>query len=334
VPNHTTPSRISRRAFSASGLAAGMLAAAQPLATGPVAAWAKPHSPQTAEQTPQLVTDGGGWIDAHVHVWTPDTKKYPLSKNYTVADMQPASFTPEELFEHCRPAGVDRVVLIQMSFYEGDHAYLRAAMQAHPGVFAGVAVIDYRQVDVIEQMQQLIKEGMRGFRLHARGGAKEWEASERMQAIWRLAAERGVAVCPLIDPDEIVFVDRLCSRFPETTVVVDHFARVGISGEVVPEQLGALCDLARHGKTYVKTSAFYALGKKQPPYDDLAPMIRRVVEAYGVERLMWASDCPYQVQEPHSYDASIALVRDRLDFLSQRDKEWLLRDTAHKVFFA
>ena len=28
-------------------------------------------------------------IDAHVHVWTPDVDKYPLDKDFAVADMQP-----------------------------------------------------------------------------------------------------------------------------------------------------------------------------------------------------------------------------------------------------
>ena len=50
-----------------------------------------------------------GWIDAHVHVWTPDTEKYPLDANYKPADMQPPSFTPEQLFAHCRPSGVSRI---------------------------------------------------------------------------------------------------------------------------------------------------------------------------------------------------------------------------------
>ncbi|MCB1091334.1 MAG: amidohydrolase family protein, partial [Verrucomicrobiae bacterium] len=84
---------------------------------------------------------------------------------------------------------------------------------------------------------------------------------------------------------------------------------------------------------HVKTSAFYALGKKKAPYEDLGPMIRRLRDAFGAERLMWASDCPYQVQQGHTYADSIALIRDRLDFLSAEDKAWMLGKTAEKVFF-
>src|SRR5690348_3053993 len=58
-----------------------------------------------------------GAIDAHVHVWTPDTERYPLAAGYRREEMKPPSFTPEELFDQARPCGVARVVLIQMSFY-------------------------------------------------------------------------------------------------------------------------------------------------------------------------------------------------------------------------
>src|SRR5690606_17920079 len=86
--------------------------------------------------------NSGGFIDAHVHVWTPDVKRYPLAAGYRREDMDPPSFTPEELFAHARPAGVTRVTLIQMSFYGFDNSYMLDMMKQYPGVFSGVAVID------------------------------------------------------------------------------------------------------------------------------------------------------------------------------------------------
>ena len=154
-----------------------------------------------------------------------------------------------------------------------------------------------------------------------------------MLTLWRTASENDLAVCPLINPQDMTHVDTMIRKFPETRVVIDHFARVGVSGTIESDRLGQLCDLARHPNVHVKTSAFYALGKKQPPYKDLLPMIRRVVDAYGPERLMWASDCPYQVQGKHNYADSIALIRDHADFLSESDKQWMLRKTAEKLFF-
>jgi predicted TIM-barrel fold metal-dependent hydrolase len=276
---------------------------------------------------------GDGWIDAHVHVWHPDTSKYPLAPDFKVADMQPASFTAEELFAQCRPSGVDQVVLIQMSFYGFDHRYMIGVMQSHPGVFSGVSLIDWHAADIEAEVRRHAELGMRGFRLHSRGDAKDWVDDPDMDRLWRLATTHGIAICPLINPDDITYVDALCRRHPDNVVVVDHFARIGLSGTIERSRLDELCRLSRFPNVHVKTSAFYALGKKQPPYTDLIPMIRRVVDAFGPQRLMWASDCPFQVQGENTYEASIALIRDKIDFLSLSDKQWMLRDTAKRVFF-
>jgi hypothetical protein len=49
---------------------------------------------------------------------------------------------------------------------------------------------------------------------------------------------------------------------------------------------------------------------------------------------MWATDGPWQMMDGHTYRDSIDLIRVRLDFLTDRDRQWILRDTARKVFFA
>jgi predicted TIM-barrel fold metal-dependent hydrolase len=64
----------------------------------------------------------GPYIDAHSHVWTPDVAHYPLAAGFKVEEMKPPSFTAEELLKLCRPSGVDRVNLIQMSFYEFENS--------------------------------------------------------------------------------------------------------------------------------------------------------------------------------------------------------------------
>ncbi len=308
--------RLSRRRF-------GSLAAAGAACLAiPETSVAEPHT-------------GPGWIDAHVHVWTPDTQAYPLAAGFTAASMQPPSFTPQQLLAHCKPTGVSRIVLIQMSFYGFDNSYMLDTIAEHPGTFSGVGIVDSRAADVAGQIKDLMQQGVRGLRIHpGQGEAARWTEDDGMATLWRTARELGVAVCPLINPTDLPHVDAMCAKFPGNTVVIDHFARIGISGQIDAQQLDTLCALARHRNVYVKTSAFYALGRKHPPYLDLIPMIRRVVDNFGPERLMWASDCPFQVQGEHRYTDSISLIRDRIDFLSAGDKQAILRGTAEKVFFA
>ena len=83
-------------------------------------------------------------------------------------------------------------------------------------------------------------------------------------------AAEGLAMCHLVNPEALAAIDRMCERFPDTPVVIDHFARIGVDGTIRARDVDALCRLARHGKTYVKLSAFYALGEEgggsQPHY--------------------------------------------------------------------
>lgn len=282
-------------------------------------------------------------VDAHVHVWTPDTAKYPLASGFTQADLQPPSFTAEELLALCRPEGVSRVVLIQMSFYGFDNAYMLDCMRRHAPAFSGVAIVDHEAPGVADSMRTLKAEGVRGFRLYADAKkAAAWRDSAGMKAMWTAGADSNLAMCLLADPDALRPIASMIERFPRTPVVIDHFARIGMKGGLdTPDarrDLEALLALAEHPQVHVKVSAYYALGAKKPPYDDLAPMIRRLRDAYGAGRLMWATDCPYQVQpgpggEAHTYAASLGLVRDRLDFLSRGERLDILRNTARRLFF-
>lgn len=308
-----TPRTISRRAFIR---AAGLVT----LATAGRTAFAAPAS---------------DFIDAHVHVWTPDTQRYPIAATFKPADMEPASFTPEQLFAHSKPAGVSRVVLIQMSFYQFDNRYMLDMMAKHRGVFGGVAIVDETKADVRDTMKTLAGQGVRGFRIYTdKAKAEAWSSSDGMKKMWSYAADAGLSMCLLADPDALPAVHRMCKKYPKTRVVIDHFARIGVKGSVEQSDLDNLCRLAEFEQAYVKTSAFYALGAKKAPYTDLGPMIRKLRDTYGASRLMWASDCPYQVEKGHTYADSIALIRDRLDFLTAEDKQWMLRKTAEKVFFA
>jgi predicted TIM-barrel fold metal-dependent hydrolase len=280
-------------------------------------------------------TDNSGWIDAHVHVWTDDIQAFPLAPDFTKEQMQPARFTPSDLFQHCRPHGVSKIVLIQMNFYTFDNRYMLDAMEQNPGVFSGVAIIDETKSDAVKQMAALKQRGVRGFRLYAdRANVTKWKSSDSMRQMWKAAADLDLAMCLLANPDALPDILVFSREYPKTRVVIDHFARIGIDGMIRESDLNNLIAFSDRDESYIKTSAFYALGSKKAPYEDLGPMIQKLVKTFGSERLMWASDCPFQVESGHTYGASLELIRDRLAFLSADDKSNLLKNTAAKVFFS
>ena len=275
------------------------------------------------------------YVDAHSHIWTPDVAHYPLAEGFKVEDMNPRSFTAEELLATCRPSGVGRVNLIQMSYYRFDNRYMLDMIKLYPERFVGTAIVDPLGESPDRAMLALKPRGVRAFRIapdFSKLPTARWLEPPGYAAMFAESARSGLALSCLINPDAFPEVDRMARRFPGATVIIDHLGRIGAGGTIEPAEVDALCALAEHPKVLVKVGAFYALGKKSPPYLDLAPLIRRVVQAFGPGRCMWESDCPFQVVRD-SYADSIGLIRERLDFLTADQKDWLLWRTADRVLF-
>ena len=278
------------------------------------------------------------WIDTHSHIWPAEVDKFPLAPGQTKKDLNPASFTDDELMKLAKPEGVGRVVLIQHSVYHlWDNSYLLDAVKRHPKLFRVQGMLDDHGKELAAAMKKLLPLGVTGFRItpfvRKKDEQPKWLDTPGMAEMWKTGAKTRQAMCLLINPSDLPAADAMCGKHADTPVVIDHFARIGADGEIREADVKALCKLARHKHAHVKVSAFYALGKKKPPHDELVPMIRRLLAAFGPKRLMWASDAPYQVQGVNTYKASIALVRDRMDSLSKQDREWLLAKTAEAVFF-
>lgn len=273
-------------------------------------------------------------IDAHIHVWTSNYSAYRQSSRFTAPATRPATFTLEEFMDHAGPCGVRRAVLVQSACYVFDHSYICDAIQQFPNRFAGVALINENPTTVDDRLDALRGRGIVGLRLVTlNSDADAWVDSRTTQVLLRSAAAHKMAACFLCDPTALPAIDRVCRQFPELTVVIDHMARVGADGNVKDNQVAKLCALATHRGVYVKLSAFYALGQKTPPYLELLPVIRQLRDAFGPERLMWGSDCPFQVAPGHGYLQSLELLTKHADFLSHDERRQILQVTAEQVFF-
>jgi predicted TIM-barrel fold metal-dependent hydrolase len=230
-----------------------------------------------------------------------------------------------------------------MSWYGFNNDYMIHMITLHKDLFVGTAVIDPAGRAPADLMQEMAKQRVRAFRIYAglergtkpnEGAGEGWLQAEGYGKMFAAAARNNQAMSCLINPDALPDLDRMCKQYPDTPVIVDHLCRIGADGTIRDKDVDALCAMARHKRVLVKVGAFYALGKKKAPYADLAPLIEKVVKAFGPQRCMWESDSPFQVQGEHTYQASIDLVRRGLDFLGADDREWLLGKTAERFFFA
>jgi predicted TIM-barrel fold metal-dependent hydrolase len=209
-------------------------------------------------------------------------------------------------------------------------------IKLYPDRFIGTAIVDPLGKEPAKAMAELKPKGVRAFRISphfSKQPPAKWLEPEGYLAMFAAAPRLKMALSCLIDPSGFAEISRMAARFPTTTVIIDHFGRIGVDGTIRDEDIDALCALAIFPRIFVKVGAFYALGKKTPPYLDLGPMIKRVIQAFGPDRCMWESDCPFQVVKD-SYADSLTLIRDKLDFLTKEQKNWLLYRTAERLLFS
>jgi predicted TIM-barrel fold metal-dependent hydrolase len=271
-------------------------------------------------------------VDAHIHVWTADTDRYPLAPGVAKKDLWRPTFTPEEHFAYSRSVGKVRLNLVHMLWYGTDHSYILDLIAGDPDTFAGTGIVDLADPEPDRTMVALSRKGCSAFREPA--GELDHPAFEKLFAA---GAEHNLALSFNMGVDMLPALDRMCDRFPETPVILDHVCHVGIEEpDYSEEQIGTLLRFARHRKAMVKIGPLQGLGARKAPYLDVLPLIQRVVEAYGSRRCMWESDSggPIWMSDPQTdYPAAVALIRDRASFLSQEEREDLLFRTAEDVFF-
>src|SRR5688572_7505929 len=103
-------------------------------------------------------------------------------------------FEPLDILNLATPSGVDRVVLIQMSYYGNDNRYMLDTIAERPETFRGVAVIDPRSPDIPSVMRELADRGIRGFRIHRgllTGAAEPDHWLDAYEGMFRAAAPLG-----------------------------------------------------------------------------------------------------------------------------------------------
>ncbi len=288
-------------------------------------------------------------VDAHIHVWSPDFDRYPLSPGFSCDDLWLPSFTPDDHFAYSHPFGKVRLNLVQMTWYGLDHRYILDLIASDPTTYTGTGIVpgvsDVSLAEPGKTMHTLSEGGIRAFRVRggktgrptAFGRANRWLDYPGHEAMFKTGAEHNLALSFLMGLEDLPDLIRMCRRFSATPVILDHLCGVRIRDGVWPEQeIRALCRMARYPGIMLKLGPFQALGDGKAPYLDLLPLIERVVDAFGPERIMWESDSggPVVMQDPHTdFAASIALIREHADFLSASDKQQILVKTAEDFFF-
>jgi L-fuconolactonase len=283
--------------------------------------------------------------DAQVHLWDGATPRRLKSETtlVNVADtMGSAAWTffdehvlPYEVFvEQMGSAGVAGALVVTPTIYSTNF-YSLSASRAWPDRYRVVGTVDEDRPDIEDVMSAWLDQpGMVGVRLTVLDAAARvaLEAGA-YDAMIRGARPGGVPVCVLA-PNCAEGLAQLAGRFDDVTFVIDHLGllpdpyRPGNSAalESLPDITAILAGIPN---LYMKMGNLPALSSQGAPYTDLWPHVYPVIEAFGADRVMWASD--HSWYPDLSYKEHVDMVRCN-DNISVSDREWLLGKTLRRVF--
>lgn len=233
-----------------------------------------------------------GACDCHVHVHDPERFPYWSGRAYT-----PPPASVEELLGVQGALGLDRVVIVTPSVYGADNgATLEGMRRLGPGRARGVAVIGEATGEA--ELDAMARAGVRGVRVNLEQGGvfDPGAAAARLDAAVRRAVGRSWHVQIYSRLSVIGPLAGQLAALP-VPVVLDHFA--GAQAALGPDQLGfgAVLDLVRSGRAWVKLSGAYRASDAAPDYPDVAPLARALIAA-NPERMLWGSDWPHPDSTP------------------------------------
>ena len=277
---------------------------------------------------------GAGYriLDPHVHVWKKDPN-YPWARETTNPPAKDA--TPEMLLELMKANGVSRTVIVQVIHYRCDRAMMGPrgrpdVLKQYPQYFQGVCRVDPLDPAAPDHLSRLVTEqGFRGVRLSPSGNADgDWFKGPLMPPLWKRCSDLKVPMTVLAPIGRMPDVAALTEPLPDLAVVIDHMADCPVSQ---PAELEKLIALRRYPKLFVKISHTWSISRQPYPWLDAQEHVKRLYDAFGPRRLMWATDWPIS-EASTTYARTLSVVRDEMKFLNDEDKRWILSQTIERVW--
>jgi L-fuconolactonase len=213
----------------------------------------------------------------------------------------------------------------------GQHPFSELAVALHPDRFAYIARIDPTDPDLEELMAGVrSKPGAVCLRIVPIPEAGELDLFERggYEALFAAAEKHQVPIFAWF-PGRSHLLEPALEKFPNLQLILDHCGVSRSEGEHTA-QLDRVFALARYPNLALKwCHAPSQLSREAYPFHDVIPHLRRALEAFSPQRVMWASDHT-QSQPHHSWAQALYYVLDSNE-LTDLEKEWILGRSARTI---
>jgi 2-pyrone-4,6-dicarboxylate lactonase len=236
-----------------------------------------------------------GAVDAHCHVFGPEAKfPYAPERKYT-----PCDAPKEKLFELRRFLGFSRNVIVQASCHGADNRALVDALEGSGGLARGIAVVNPTVTDA--ELAALDRAGVRGVRFNFLPRLVDATPHEVFLGIARRIERLGWHTVVYFEAASLEGITPFLKALP-TTVVLDHMSVPDAKkGAQHPDFQRYLALVAELPKLWVKVTCPERISASGPPYDDVIPFARALVERIP-DRVLWGTDWPHPNMTTHVPD--------------------------------
>jgi predicted TIM-barrel fold metal-dependent hydrolase len=280
----------------------------------------------------------GPIVDTHVHLFSNDPKRFPFAPD---APYKATPLPVEEYVRFATSVGIDHAVIVTPEPYQDDYRYLEYCFSKAPSLnfFKGVCLLDPAAHDTPDRLAALAGQNpgrIAGLRIHethkpgtpstTSGPIKDRDLrSPAMKATWRRVQQLKLAIQMHFLPYYAPQIGELAEEFPGVPILLDHLGR---SAEGAPADAAAVVKLAKHPQVYMKYSNASTQSKEKFPYPDVRPLVRRLYDAFGPDRMLWG----YFGHDRAGFDKEVELFEIMFDGVPEADKEKIRGRNALKVF--
>ena len=282
----------------------------------------------TASASAMLAAAAPATIETHVHLFDP--KRVPYAPD---APYKPAAYTLEDHMKLVESAGLAHSIIVHPEPYQDDHRYLEYcfAHEPRPGYFKGTCLFDPLREDTPNRMRALAERWPKrivALRIHEMSMTPEADRpirnrdmkDPRMVNCWQAVASMGLAVQMHFIPGQAPNIRALATRFPETTVILDHMGRPGQGTETEYEEVLKLAQLPRVILKYSSWGEYHG---------DLGRLTRRLYDTFGPQRIIWGT-LGSTLEE---YRRQAARFEKLLAFATEGDRTNIRGGNAQRLFF-
>lgn len=245
-------------------------------------------------KTPDFKVPAGA-VDAHCHVFGPSPEfPYAPERKYT-----PCNAGKDKLFELRDFLGFDKNVIVQATCHGKDNRAMVDACRTAGDRARGIASVG---ADItMDELQDMDEAGVRGVRFNFVKRLVDATPKEVFIGIAEKIAQLDWHIVVYFEAADLEELTPFLKQLP-TTLVVDHMGRPDVSKGVDHPDFRRFLDLmADNENIWSKVTCPERLTQAGPPYDDVIPYPKAVVDAFP-DRVLWGTDWPHPNMKSHMPD--------------------------------